>query len=244
LIKAGAVEERLAQIQHESLRARDDEAVCETVRKVRTAMVDRLQIPKGLDEKTEREEMRRRLAAWRQEVRLADFASQPLKDFGSLGLLTEPLAYFLENDPVDRQKFGKLLQKLYGRLYQQQLNLPADHRVPELEAQLQLTRQVWQRVQPDPDDYQQHLASVEEKIQRKHARNAAQEEKERRERFRAYLKKNRKEIARAQRAGCDPQKAYPSRLESHLTVLPGHGFQRPEPAGRTRPTGPTAARRA
>jgi len=219
LIKAGAVEERLADLQYASLRALDDQAVCSTVRKVRRAMVDRLQIPKGLDEKTEREEMRRRLAAWRQEVRLTDFASQPLEDFGSLETLTEPLAYFLDHEPVNRKKFEELLSKLYARLYKQQLRLPADHQVPELVAQLQLTRQVWQHVQRNPDDHQRHLARLEERAKQKHARNLAEQEKERWEQLRNYLKKNEEEIARAQRAGCDPQKAYPSRLEAHLTVL-------------------------
>jgi hypothetical protein len=77
LVKAGAVEERLAHIQHESLRARNDEAICATVNKVRRELHDRLKVPDGLDAKTERAQMRRRLAAWHQEVRLADFASQP-----------------------------------------------------------------------------------------------------------------------------------------------------------------------
>ena len=219
LIKAGAVEERLAHIQHESLRARNNEAICRTVSKVRRELRRRLKVPEGLDARAERAEMRRRLAAWRQEVRLADFASQPLGDFGSLELLAEPLGYFLEHDPVDRQEFEKLLSKLYTRLYRQQLRLPSDHQVPELDAQLQLTRQVWQRIQHVPASYQTHLARVEKKTKEKHAGRLAKEEKGRRERFRDFIVKSRKEIARAQRAGCDLPKAYPSRLESRLAVL-------------------------
>jgi hypothetical protein len=60
---------------------------------------------------------------------------------------------------------------------------------------------------------------VETKAKEKHARNTAKEEKEQRERLRDFIKKSRKEIARAQRAGCDLHKAYPSRLESTLAVL-------------------------
>jgi hypothetical protein len=219
LVKAGAVEERLAHIQYESLRARNDEAICNTVSKVRRELHDRLKVPDGLDAKTEQEQMRRRLAAWHQEVRLADFASQPLRDFASLELLAEPLGYFLAHDPVDRKEFGKLLSKLYTRLYRQQLRLPPDHQVPELDAQLELTRRVWQRIQQDPASYQTYLARVETKAKEKHARSTAKEEKERRERLRDFIEESRKEIARAQRAGCNLQKAYPSRLESRLAVL-------------------------
>jgi len=219
LVKAIPEEERLAHVQYASLRAAEDRALCQSVEKIRNKMADRLDVPPGGDPETRRAELKRRLEAWQHEVRLADFVSQPLEDYGSLASLTPPLNYFLQADPVDAKRFEKILVKLYAKLYQQQLRLPDDRELPELSATLNLTRQVWAHTLGNQEESARHLAAVEARAVSRYEKEQAEQEKERRELLRAFLKKTREEIEKAQKAGCDSQRAYPSNLESHLAVL-------------------------
>jgi hypothetical protein len=219
LVRPSSVEERVAHIQYESLRAQDDKALCERIRKVREEMRHQLHVPGGLSPEEERAEMSRRLEAWQQEERLEDFVSQPLEDFGSLGSLSDPLRYFLESDPVDAERFEELLAKLYGKLYRQQLRLPADRPVPELNETQELTQQVWKRTLADEEEYEQHRSKVERKAQEKYNKELARQRRAQQERFADFIQESRKEIERAQKAGCNTDKAFPSELEAHLSVL-------------------------
>jgi hypothetical protein len=219
LVKAIPEQERLAHVQYESLRAANDRALCQSVEKIRNKMADRLDVPPGGDPETHGAELKRRLAAWQHEVRLADFVSQPLEDFGSLASLTAPLNYFLQADPVDAKRFEKILGKLYTKLYHQQLRLPPGHEVPELSATLDLTRQVWAHTLGDQEESTRHLTAVEARAASRYEKERAEQQKSRREALRAFLNKAREEIEKADKAGCDSQKAYASNLESHLAVL-------------------------
>ncbi|MGH9863696.1 MAG: hypothetical protein ACRD35_09770 [Candidatus Acidiferrales bacterium] len=219
LVKAGPTEERLAHLQHESLRAQDDRALCQQVQRIREELLGQLNVARGLEPAAQRAELGRRLQAWRQERQLADFLSEPLGDFGSLASLEAPLRYFLENEPVHRERLAKRLAELYGKLYRQQLRLPEDREVKELSAALALTQTVWQKVLAENGEFERRRSEVEQKARQRYAESLKRREKKRVELLRAFLEDSHEQISRAAKTGCQSRAALPSELEAHLTIL-------------------------
>lgn len=220
LVKAGAVEARLAHIQYESLRARQAQALCRTVEELRREMMERLHVPDHLRPAVQRQELGRRLRAWHHQVRLEDFVSQPLEDFGSLGSLQAPLRFFRDAPAVKPAKLERLLAGLYAKLYRQQLRLPPDRAVPELDATLALTRQAWQRaLRGDSEAFARRRAQVERKTRAAYERNRRKEQKERIEILGEFLEAVHDHLAQARKAGCQRAAASPTELEAHLTLL-------------------------
>lgn len=217
MIKPGGVEERLAHIQYESLRARDHQTLCRTVEEVRHKVSQRLKVPPGLAPEAQRRELARRLRAWQQQVRLEDAASQPLGDFGSLGRLEEPLRYFLQDDPIDPRVLEDLLAELYAKLYTLKLRLPADRPLPELESTLALTRQVWER--STPTGFSEQLARREDEAQVRVEKEHRQEEKRRLEALRKLLEDTHAHLQQARRAGCQTVADAPAELDARLALL-------------------------
>ncbi|MGH9789296.1 MAG: hypothetical protein ACRD4U_11415, partial [Candidatus Acidiferrales bacterium] len=218
LVKAGPVEERLAHIQFESLRAREGRALCEQVNDVREKMRSRLGVSEKLAPEEQQREMARRLDAWRQQVRLQDFVSQPLDDFGSLGSLREPLEYFHEAEPPDAQKLEELLAELYAKLRLQQLLLPEGREVAEVEETLELTRAAWRRRFTREEEFSRRREKAELEAREDYAEFRRREEKKRVEAVRNFIEASRRELQRAE-ASCQAGAPVPTELEAYLALL-------------------------
>lgn len=219
LIKPGPVQELVAHIQYESLRAEQDKAICHEVVEIRRAMTEKLKVPEGLSPEDRRAQLSSRLVAWRHQVRLQDFLSQPLEDFGSLGSLLTPLRYFLLNEPIDKEELSDLLVGLYARLYRQQLRLPAGRSVPELDQTLGLVRQVWRRQEPDDATLEKHVREVEHATRLEHQKELRRQEQEQREVLRRFMDQSLKELERAAQADCAQRQASAVELEARLWIL-------------------------
>jgi len=219
LVKAGPVEERLAHIQFESLRAQQGRALCEQVNGVRAKMRSRLGVSDKLAPEEQQREMARRLDAWRHQVRLEDFVSQPLDDFGSLGSLRQPLDFFHENEPLDPDKLEELLARLYAKLYLQQLLLPQGREVAEVEGTLALTRVAWQRRFTRQEEFARRREKAEREAREDYAEVRRREEKKRVEAVRNFIEASRRELQRAAETGCGNGAPVPSELEAHLALL-------------------------
>lgn len=221
LIKAGRVEERLAHLQYESLRARQARAVCRRVNRVRQKMAHRLGVPDHLAPAARRQELAQRLQDWNHQVRLEDFVSQPLDDLGPLRSLEPPLRYFLQRPAPLSDELEELLAELYAELYRQKLRLPPERTVPELEASLALTRQVWQRGAGSVDGlaFEQRVARIEQEARAREQRQRQKEEEQRVQFLRHFLQKSHRHFKRARHAGCEQDAAAPSEVEAHLVML-------------------------
>jgi len=219
LVKAGPVEERLAHIQFESLRAQEGRELCEQVNGVRKKMRARLGVSDKLPPEEQQREMARRLDAWHQRERLQDFVSLPLDDFGSLGSLREPLEFFREGEPLDPQELQELLANLYAKLRLQQLLLPEGREVEEVEQTIALTRAAWQRQFRREEDFARRVEKVEQQARQRHADFEREQEKKRVEALRNFIEASRKEIQRAVRNGCGADKPVPAELEAYLALL-------------------------
>ncbi|MEE9235202.1 MAG: hypothetical protein V3U28_07185 [Candidatus Acidoferrales bacterium] len=218
LIKPGPVEERLAHIQYESLLALDGRALCRTLARVREEMNQRLEVPDGLPPAEQRRDLARRLVAWNQQLHLEDFLAEPMGDFGSLAALREPLEFFLAAEPPDREELEDVLAELYAKLYIQQLRLPSGHSVPELEAALELTRRVWERVASRPD-FAARQAKVEQHTRRREEKEQREREKRRRRALREFVESSHQQLKQARRAGCGAATDAPAQLDAHLVLL-------------------------
>ena len=218
LIKAGPVEERLAHIQFESLRAQEGSALCEQVNGVREKMRARLGVSDNLPPEEQQREMARRLDAWRHQVRLQDFVSQPLDDFGSLGSLREPLEYFREAEPLEARKLEQLLAELYAKLRLQQLLLPEGREVAEVEDTLELTRAAWRRRFSNQEEFARRRDKAEGEAREDYAEIRQREEKKRIETVRNFIEASRRELQRAE-ASCQAGAPVPSELEAYLALL-------------------------
>ncbi len=218
LLEAAPVEERLAHIQFESLRARDHQPLCDQVQSDRRKLAQRLRVPQGLSPEEHARQLALRLEVWRHQVRLSDFVAEPLGDLGSLGSLQEPLRFFLTSEPLDPRRFEKLIEKLYAKLYLQHLRLPSDRRVPELEATLALTEEVWQHTAA-PDVYAKRRPQLESELHRRNQKGQAENLKEQRQVLHEFLEQTETELKRARRAGCDRDDVFLPRLEARLAIV-------------------------
>ncbi|MFQ5777490.1 MAG: hypothetical protein ACE5IP_05735 [Terriglobia bacterium] len=218
LVKAGAVQERLAHIQYESLRAHNGRATCRAVAKVQRETMKRLNVTANLPPAERRRELTRRLRDWHQRVQLEDYVSQPLDDLGSLTSLEPPLRYFLEAEPAD---WNNLLARLYAKLYRQQLEAPAEGSRPELEAALNLTRQAWQQALPETQraSFETRVHRREAKVRARHARRRRDADKERAKLLREFLRTTHKQLKLARRGGCQQGEVAPTEIEAQLTML-------------------------
>ncbi|MBI2955964.1 MAG: hypothetical protein HYY26_01495 [Acidobacteria bacterium] len=221
LVKASREQEVLAHIQYESLRARGAEAVCQRVKEVRAKLQERLKVPEKLTASEARRELARRLEAWHYQVRLEDFVAQPLDDFGSLGLLTEPLGYFLRAEPADAARLEEVLAELYAKLFRQQLLLPEGRRVAELDSALELARQVWERVYAAEGgrDFERRRARVEREEEKWLARLEQKIRERQVKELRGFLEQSHKQFTGALKTGCGAGTPLPSELEAHLWLL-------------------------
>ncbi|MGH9788117.1 MAG: hypothetical protein ACRD4U_05385 [Candidatus Acidiferrales bacterium] len=221
LVKAGTVEERLAHIQFESLQAQEGRELCEQINGVREKMRARLDVSDRLPPQEQQREMASRLDAWHHQVRLEDFVSQPLDDFGSLGSLRQPLEHFREGEPLDAKQLEELLARLYGKLYLQQLLLPEGREVAEVEEALGLTRAAWQRRFTREEEFARRFEQVEREARQRHLEVQRQEEKRRIEALRNFIEASQRELKRAVNSGCGAGAPVPPELEAHLALLAG-----------------------
>jgi len=219
LVRPGRVEEQLARIQFESLRAEGGRALCRQVNEVRQAVQKRLEVPANQPAAAQHQEFARRLKAWRHQERLQDFIEAQPDDLGSLAGLQEPLQYFLANDPVKGPELEKSLARLYSTLYRQQLLLPKGRGVPELEGALQLTRQVWQRRFTADQDFQRQVARVEQRTQARLEEARRRLDEKRLRGLRALLEETHEELKQAVGTSCGPETPVPSELEAYLSLL-------------------------
>ncbi|HXE76591.1 MAG TPA: hypothetical protein VNN18_13280 [Candidatus Xenobia bacterium] len=218
LVRPGRVEEQLARIQFESLRAEDGRALCRQVNEVRQTVRERLAVPAG-EPAAQREEFARKLEAWRHQVRLQDYLESQPEELGSLAALREPLEYFLTNEPVKGPELEKLLAKLYATLYRQQLSLPAEHAVTELESALELTREVWQRRFASEPAFEKRRARAEQQTRARVEDDRRRMEERRLKGLRSFLEATHKELRQAARLDCSPETPLPPELEAHLSLL-------------------------
>ncbi len=219
LVKAGAVEERLAHLQYESLRAQDGHALCEQVNAVREKMRARLGVSDKLAPEEQRRQMARRLDAWHHQVQLEDFVSQPLDDFGSLGSLRQPLEYFQTAEPLDANDFENLMASLYGKLYFQLLLLPEGRDIVEVRETIELTRATWQQGFSDEEDFAGRVDGVESRARQRHADFERKQEEKRVQALRNFIEASRKQLQRAANNGCSAESPIPSELEAYLALL-------------------------
>jgi hypothetical protein len=219
LVKPGPVEERLAHLQYESLRAREGRALCEQVNDVREKMRGRLSVSVKLAPEEQRRQMAQRLDAWHHQVRLQDFVSQPLDDFGSLGSLREPLDYFREHEPLDAKELEQLLARLYAKLYIQQLLLPQGREVAEIAGAMELTRTAWRRRFAGDADFVRRVEKVEAGARWQRTDFERERQQKRLEALRKFIEASRKELERTAANGCGPDKPIPPELEAHLALL-------------------------
>ncbi len=219
LARPGRVEEQLARIQFESLRAEGGRTLCRQVNEVRQKVQERLDVPDDQPAAAQQQEFARRLEAWRHQERLHDFIEARPHDLGSLASLREPLQYFLDNDPVKGPELEKALAKLYATLYRQQLLLPAGRTVPELDDALKLTRQVWQRSFAAEPDFRRQVARVEQQTQLRVEEDRRRLEEKRLRGLRVFLEETHKELKHAAGASCGPETPVPPELEAHLSLL-------------------------
>ncbi len=219
LVRPGRVEEQLARIQFESLRAEGGRALCRQVNEVRDTVRERLGVPEDQPTAEQQQEFTRRLEAWRHQARLQDFIAARPGDLGSLAILQEPLQYFLTNEPVKGPELEKVLAKLYATLYRQQLLLPGGRTMPELDATLELTRQVWQRRFTIDADFERQRARVEQQTQARAAEEQRRLDEKRLRGLRAFLEATHKELKQAARVACGPETPVPPELEAHLSLL-------------------------
>ncbi|MFQ5663671.1 MAG: hypothetical protein ACE5HL_07560 [Terriglobia bacterium] len=221
LIKPAGVEERLAHIQYESLRAFDARAVCRRVNRVREKMMDRLGVPEKLSPAGRRQELARHLRAWHHQLSLEDYVSQPGDQLGSLNLLERPLRYFLDTQAPPSAAREELLGELYAKLYRQRLRLPPGRTLPELEATLALTRRAWKQAVPEGETaaFERRVAKVERKSRGRLERARRKEEKQRIKVVREFFEASHKQLARARRAACQRRTASSAELEAHLALL-------------------------
>ena len=219
LVKAGSVEERLAHIQFESLRADQARPLCEKVKQVREAMANRLGVPAGLTPDEQRKEASRRLQAWQNETRLSDYIAQPLGDLGTLRTLERPLRRLQEVEPLNPARLEKLLARLYAKLYRQQLAFPKESGPEELSSLLDLTREVWVQVVPDGSRFEERRQEVERQAHQDQGKELAQWDKKRRELLRDFLNSSHRHLERTVETGCREGSAVPGELEAHLSIL-------------------------
>lgn len=218
LVKAGPVQERLAHIQYQSLRARNGRAACRTVTQVQRETMKRLNVPANLPPRARRQEFAHRLQAWHQRVQLEDYVSRPLDDLGSLTSLEPSLRYFLEAEPAG---WEDLLARLYAKLYRQQLSAPPEGAGPELAAMLNLTRRAWQKALPETKraSFETRIQRREEKVRARHARQRRDADKERAKLLREFLRTSHEQLKLARRAGCQQGAVAPTKIETQLTML-------------------------
>jgi hypothetical protein len=219
LIKAGSVEERLAHIQFESLRAEQGRALCRQVQHVRAAMLKKLAVPEGLTPGEQRREAGQRLEAWQREIRLSDFLAQPLGDPGTLRALEQPLQRIQETKPLNPKRLEKLLAKLYARLYRQQLSFPAGAGPEELSDLLEQTRQAWRALIADEVIFERARQQAERKADADREKELARWENKRRELLAHVLESSRRHMGRTLAAGCGAGGSVPGELEAHLSIL-------------------------
>lgn len=219
LIKAGGVEERLAHIQFESLRADAGRALCQAVQQIREEMARKLGVPRGLTPQDQRREVSRRLRAWQSEIRLSDYAAQPLGDLGTLRALERPLRRLQGMEPLEPARLAMLLSRLYAKLYGQQLSFPEGSGPEELPRLLELTRELWSQVVADSTQFEQRRLDVERKVLEKREKELAHWDRARRELLQEFLKSSHRQLRRTLKAGCHGASSVPAELEAHLSIL-------------------------